>query len=68
MEKVTLFRWIVGIILIIGGITGMAISIAANVSTKKANQYWSEKQMNKRYKNRKCRMKIKKLFRKTTKG
>ena len=68
MEKVTLFRWIVGIILIIGGIAGMIISIVANATTKKANYYWSEKQMNKRYKNRKCRMKIKKLFRKMTQG
>ena len=53
MEKITLLRWIVGIILIIGGITGMVISIIANVTTRKTNEYWSEKQMNKRLKNRK---------------
>lgn len=64
MEKVTLFRWIVGIILIIGGIAGMIISIIANVTTKKANDYWSEKQMNKRYKNRKFKKKVMRLFRK----
>ena len=43
MEKVTLFRWIVGIILIIGGIAGMIISIVANATTNKANYYWTEK-------------------------
>ena len=64
MEKVTLFRWIVGIILIIGGITGMAISIAANITTKKANYYWTEKNMAKRLKNRKFKKKVMRLFRK----
>ena len=64
MEKLTLFRWIVGIILIIGGIAGMIISIAANVTTKKANYYWSEKQMNKRLKDRQFKMKVMRLFRK----
>ena len=64
MEKVTLFRWIVGIILIIGGIAGMIISIVANATTNKANYYWSEKNMAKRLKNRKFKMKVMRLFRK----
>lgn len=64
MEKVTLFRWVVGIILIIGGITGMIISIVANVSTKHADYYWTEKNMAKRLKNRKFKKKVMRLFRK----
>lgn len=64
MEKVTLFRWIVGIILFIGGITGMVISIAANVSTKHADYYWTEKNMAKRLKNRKFKKKVMRLFQK----
>ena len=64
MEKVTLFRWIVGIILFIGGITGMIISIVANVSTKHVDYYWTEKNMAKRLKNRKFKKKVMRLFRK----
>ena len=64
MEKVTLFRWIVGIILIIGGIAGMIISIVANATTNKVNEYWSEKNMAKRLKNRKFKKKVMRLFRK----
>ena len=64
MEKMTLLRWIIGIILIIGGVTGMIISIAAHVTTKHANYYWSEKNMNRRLKNRNFKMKIIRWFHK----
>ena len=64
MEKITLLRWIIGTVLFIIGVTGMVISITAHVTTNKANYYWTEKQMNKRLKNRKLKMKIIRLFHK----
>jgi len=70
MDTKTIFlvRWIIGIILIIGGVTGMIISIMAHVTTKKANYYWSEKQMNKRLKARNFKMNIVRWFRKKDKA
>ena len=63
MKMITL-RWIIGTALFVLGVTGMVISIATNVTTNKVNNYWSEKNMAKRLKNRKLKMKIIRLFHK----